>query len=91
MERPPRAEKPKLTVEQIRKRLAEIDAEKSRLSDGLNRVPAEFQESSHPEDDSDEASQVGQALDQVSFRRERLEHERLALEEELGKLTRQAA
>ena len=73
MEHAPKS--PERTPEQIRERLAQIDKRHFELTEGLNLVPAPFQESTQGDDDATEAEPTGQAYDNVAEELRRLDQE----------------
>lgn len=82
MEKSP-LEQSESSVEQLHARLSQIDKAIIELTDGLNRVPAPFETSSHLDDDAEESEQVQQALGDVSMELQQLRHEKEAIESEL--------
>ena len=75
-----------MTIEQIQERLAQIDQAHFALTESLNRAPAEFQESSHPDDDATEGESVEQKLGAIRSQIQELEHERDQLHAQLARL-----
>lgn len=78
-----------MTPEQIKERLGQIDQALFALSEGINAVPAQFEESRSGDDSAVEYESVDQRLAEIRREREGLEAEaaqlRSRLAEELSK------
>ena len=83
MEQPPHTQE--MTPEQIQERLAQIDKALFTLTDSLNSVPAESQESTQGDDDALESELVEQKLGDIRSQIEELQRERDQLHQLLAK------